>query len=193
MHTIQWHHPLQTKDEIRGGAPRCFQVSLAWQVQPSQVQTFANTASQPPPHPAWGGGGSHSLSIVMLGSSRRRNLGCHEQGSLDSGEAVRSRLISHRSGLCTLPRDHFTFLRLRAGYLFCSPVELLPLSNPTVALILQSKMGPWACFKDRSRETRLSRGAPEQTNLATAEMRDDSSPSPGIGVSTAPTGAEESE
>ena len=37
--------------------PAAFRSVLAWQVQPSQVQMFANTASQPTPHPAWGGGG----------------------------------------------------------------------------------------------------------------------------------------
>ena len=95
-------------------------------------------------------------------------------------------LISHRSGLCTLPRGHFTFLRLRAGYLFCSPVELLS-PPPSLWLILPAKWAPGQRAQDRSHETRLPRRAPEQTNnLATAEMRDDSSPSPGMwGASTA--------
>ena len=79
MHTIQQDHPHrkwnegESEEQVHPAASRSV---LAWQVQPSQVQMFANTASQPPPHPACGGGGGHSPSIVTLGSSRRGNLGC---------------------------------------------------------------------------------------------------------------------
>lgn len=138
--------PLQTKDgKSEEAHPAAFRSVLAWQVQPSQVQTFANTASQPPPHPAWGGGGGHSLSIVMLGSSRRENLGClflsKEPLILEELYVPDFDLPQIRS--LHTPKRPFYISEAQSWLSLLLTCGAAPPSNPTVAHP-PSKMGPWA-------------------------------------------------
>ena len=192
MHAIQQDHP-HCKQTIGNQRSRCTPLlpgqSLPGRCSPARCRCL-QTQPAIPHHLVQPGvvGAVHSPSIVMLGSSLRGNLGClflRARSLWFWRSCAFPTLISHRSGLCTLPRDHVIFLRLGAGCLFCSPVELLA-PPPPLWLILPAKWAPGQRAQDRSRETQLPKRAPEQTkDLATAEMRHDSSPSPGMqGAST---------
>lgn len=112
MHTIQWHHPhCKRKMEIRGGAPRCFS-GQSWPGRCNQpgARTFANAASQPTPSSLgwWGQPLTPLLCLALLEEGIWSCLFLRSR-PLILEELSFPTLISHRSGLCTLPRDHFTF------------------------------------------------------------------------------------
>lgn len=120
---------------------------LAWQVQPSQVQMFANTASHPPPScPAWRGGGGPLTfhCYAWLFSKREPGLSVPESKEpLILEELCIPDFDLPQIGSLHTPKRPCYISEARSWLSLLLTCGAARPSTPTVAHP-SSKMGPWA-------------------------------------------------